>query len=147
MAQAAVLRESCGWVARIRRAVEIRQMAGDARSREPGEHVVFVTLRAGRIDVSPGQRKLRRRAVIERRACPTYGRMTRPAVLGKACSHVVWIGSAVEIRQVAGDARSREPGKHVVFMTLGTRSDIDMSACQWERRIVVVERCALPIRR
>ena len=54
MAQAAVLRESCGRVARIGRAVEIRQMAGDTSRREPGEYVVFVTLRAGRIDVSPG---------------------------------------------------------------------------------------------
>ena len=65
---------------------------------------------------------------------------------GNHSGHVVRIGSAVEIRQVAGDARRRESGKHVVFMTLDTRRDLDMSACQGERRIVVVERRALPIR-
>ena len=71
MAQAAVLRETCRHVIRIGRAVEIRQMAGDTSSRESGEHVVFVTLGTrSDIDVSPGQRKLRRRAVIERCALP-----------------------------------------------------------------------------
>ena len=104
MAQAAVLGECCGRVVRIRRAVEIRTMTGDACGRESGKHVVFMTLRAGRdIDMSPGQRKLRRCAVIERRAGPTYGCMTCLAGSRKACSHVVWIGCTVEIRQVAGD--------------------------------------------
>ena len=107
-----------------------------------------MALRAGRdIDMSAGQRKLRCCAVIERRAGPTYGCMTCLTGSRKACSHVVWIGRAVEIRQMTGDACGRESGEHVVFMALGTRSDIDMSACQGERRIVVVERCALPIRR
>ena len=102
MAKAAVLGECCGRVARIRRAVEIRQMTGDACCREPGKHVVLMALRAGRdIDMRPGQRKLRRCAVIERRAGPTYGCMTCLAGSRKACSHVVWIGRAVEIRQVA----------------------------------------------
>jgi len=31
-------------------------------------------------------------------------------------------------------------------MALGTRRDLDMSACQGERRIGMVERRALPIR-
>ena len=71
MAQAAVLRETCRHVIRIGRAVEICQMARDARRRESGEHVVFVTLGTGcDTDVSPGQRKLRRCGVIERRALP-----------------------------------------------------------------------------
>ena len=48
---------------------------------------------------------------------------------------------------MAGDASSREPGEHVVLVTLGTRCSIDMSACQGERRVAMVERCALPIRR
>ena len=69
MAQAAVLRETGRHVIRIGRTVEICQVAGDASSREPGEHVVFVTLGTrSNIDMSPGQRKLRRCSVIERRA-------------------------------------------------------------------------------
>ena len=46
---------------------------------------------------------------------------------------------------MAGDTRSRQPGENIVFVALGT-SDIDVSARQCERRIGVVERCALPIR-
>ena len=73
--------------------------------------------------------------------------MAQAAVLGECCGRVVRIRRAAEIRQMAGHARSREPGKHVVFMALGTRIDIDMSARQRERGIVVVEGCTLPIRR
>ena len=57
------------------------------------------------------------------------------------------IRRAIEICQMTRYTRGREPGKYVVFMALGTRRDIDMSARQGERRIVVVERRALPIRR
>ena len=77
---------------------------------------------------------------LPRRACMTYA-----AVLRKACSYVVWIGRAVEICQMARYTRGRESGEHVVFMALGTRRDIDMSARQREWRIAVIERCALPI--
>ena len=70
--------------------------------------------------------------------------MTQAAILREACGHVVRIGRAVEICQMARYTRGRESGEHVVFVTLGTRCDIDMSACQGERRIAMVERCALP---
>jgi len=73
--------------------------------------------------------------------------MAQAAVLRESCGRVTRIRRAVEIRQMTRHTRGREPGKHVVFMTLGTRRDIDMSARQGERRIVVVERRALPIRR
>ena len=56
--------------------------------------------------------------------------MAQAAVLREACRRVVRIGRAVEIRQMAGDAGSRESGKHVVFVALGTRSDTDVSAGQ-----------------
>ena len=79
---------------------------------------------------------------LPRRACMTYA-----AVLRKACSYVVWIGRAVEICQMARYTRGRESGEYAVFMALGTRIDIDMSARQGERGIVVVECRALPIRR
>ena len=69
---------------------------------------------------------------LPRRACMTYA-----AVLRKACSYVVWIGRAVEICQMARYTRGREPGEHVVFVTLGA-SDSDVGSRQGERRIVVV---------
>jgi hypothetical protein len=140
-------RKACGHVVRIRRAFVYSRVTGKAVGGSPHKDISYVAVTAENTDVGPGQRKLRRCVVIERRACPACGRMTYFAVLGKACGHVIWIGSAVEIRQVAGDACSRESGKHVVFMTLDTRRDLDMSACQGERRSAVVEGCALPIRR
>jgi hypothetical protein len=122
-------REACGYVVRIRRAFVNSRVTGKAVGGSPHKDISYVAVGAEHIDVGPGQRKLRRCVVIERRACPPCGRMTHSAVLGKACGYVVWIGSAVEIRQVARDASRRESGKHVVFMTLGTGRDIDMSAC------------------
>ena len=71
--------------------------------------------------------------------------MAQAAVLRESCRHVIRIGRAAEICQVARYTCGRESGEHVVFVALGTRRDIDMSAGQGERRSVVVERCALPI--
>ena len=71
--------------------------------------------------------------------------MAHAAGLRETRGHVVRIGRAVEIRQVAGDASRRESGIHIIFMTLST-GDTDVSARQREWRTGVVERCALPIR-
>ena len=124
-------------------------MAGDARSREPGKHVVFVALGTRcDTDVSPGQRELRLCGVVERRALPIRRCMAQAAVLREACRDVVRIGRAVEICQMAGDASGRESGEHVVFVTLGTRCDTDVSSGQRKLRPCgVIERRALPIRR
>ena len=121
-------RKACGHVVRICRAFVYSGVTGKAVGGSPHKNISYVAVSAKHIDVGPGQRILRRGAVIECRACPTCGRMTHAAVLGETCGHVVRIGSAVETRQVAGDARRRESGKHVVFMALGARRDIDMSA-------------------
>jgi hypothetical protein len=137
--------KACGHVVRIRRAFVYRRVAGKAVGGSPHKNISYVAVSAKHIDVGTGQRELRRCGVIKCRACPTCGRMTNAAILWKSCGHMVWIGNAVEIRQVAGDARGREPGEHVVFMTLDTRRDLDMSACQGEGRIGVVERRAQPI--
>jgi hypothetical protein len=132
---------------RIGRAVEICQMARYTCGREPGEQIIFVTLRTGcNIDMSACQGE-RRIAMVKRRALPAGCSVTQSAVLGEAGCHVVWIGRAVEICQMARCTRGRESGEQIVFVTLGTRSDIDMSACQGERRIAMVERCALPASR
>ena len=126
--QAAVLRESGCLVVWIGSAVEIRQMARYACGRKSGKHIVFVTLLTSDIDVGAGQRK-GCIFMVECRTLPSRGCVTDAAVLRKTCSCVVRIGRAVEIRQVTGNTRSRESGEHVVFMTLGARSDIDVSAC------------------
>ena len=73
--------------------------------------------------------------------------MAQAAVLRESCGRVTRIRRAVEIRQMTRHTRGREPVKHVVFMTLGTRRVFDMSARQGERGIVMVEYRALPIRR
>jgi len=70
--------------------------------------------------------------------------MTQAAILGETCGRMVWVGRAVEICQVARYTCGRESGEQIVFMTLDTRSYIDMSAGQGERRIDMVKRCAWP---
>ena len=149
MAQAAVLRETCRHVVRIGRAVEICQMARDARSREPGKHVVFVTLGTRRdTDVSARSAGTASLLWLNVAPCQFVVEWHRLQSCGKPAADVVRIGRAVEICQMARDTSGREPGEHVVFMTLGTRSDTDMSSGQRERRRCgVVERRALPIRR
>jgi hypothetical protein len=49
----------------------------------------------------PGQRKLRRRVVIERCALPAGCRVTRAAILREAGCLVVWILGVHEIHEVA----------------------------------------------
>ena len=70
--------------------------------------------------------------------------MTQAAILGETCGRMVWAGRAVEICQVARYTCGRESGKQIIFVTLGARSNIDMSAGQGERRIAMVKRCAWP---
>ena len=145
MTQAAILGETCGHMVWIGRAAEICQMARYTRGRESGEQIIFVTLGARcNIDMSARQGE-RRIAMVKRYALPAGRSVTQAAVLREACGHVVWIGRAVEICQMARYTRGRESGEHIVFVTLGTRSDIDMSPGQRKlRRRVVIERCALP---
>ena len=68
--------------------------------------------------------------------------MAQAAVLRETCRHVIRIGRAVEICQMARDTRGRESDEYVVFVALGTSRNIDMSARQGERRITMVERRA-----
>jgi hypothetical protein len=144
MTQAAILGETCGHMVWVGRAAEIYQMAGYTRGRESGEQIIFVTpVTRGNIDMSACQGE-QRIAMVKRCALPAGCNVTQSAVLGEAGCHMVWIGRAVEICQMARGTRFRESGEQIVFVTLGTRSDIDMRACQGERRIAMVERCALP---
>jgi hypothetical protein len=70
--------------------------------------------------------------------------MTQAALLREPSCLLVWVGRAVEICQMARYTCGRESGEQTVFVTLGTRSNIDMSAGQGERRIAMVKRCAWP---
>ncbi len=65
MAYAAVLRESGCRMVGIRSSVEVRQMAGDARRRQPCENVILVTGRACHRNMSAGQREFRLRSMVE----------------------------------------------------------------------------------
>ena len=120
----------------VGRAAEICQMARYARGRESGEQIIFVTAaRRCNIDMRAGQGE-RRIAVVKRCALPAGRGVTQSAVLREAGCHVVWIGRAVEICQMARCTRGRESGEQIVFVTLGTRSNI-----AYERRSRVMAYC------
>ncbi len=129
---------------RVVRVVEVCQMAGDAGSRKPGEHVVLVALGAGHAYVSARQRELRL-IVIENSALPRGGIVTYRTILWKTRCLVIWAVCVVKVREVAGNAGGRKPGEHIVLMALSTR-DVDVSTGQGEFCRIVTERGALPTR-
>ena len=148
MAQLAGLRESAGYVVRIRRSLEIRQVASNAR--RTGDVVVakfrVVTIRAlpGRHGVRSGQRKVHR-GVIEGRRLPGGRGVAGLASLGEPARHVVRIGGALKIFQVAGNASSG--GEIVVIVDVAVRAHprrYGVGAGQRESRRVVIERRIQP---
>ena len=72
--------------------------------------------------------------------------MTCLAGSRKACSHVVRIRRAFIYSRVTGIAVGGSPHKDISYVAVSAEH-LDVGARQRERRIVVVERCALPIRR
>jgi len=106
MALLAGLRESGSRVRRIVRGLEIVQVAAHAGRVGRREVVVavYVARRAGHRRMRPGQRESGRR-VIERSATPVRGVVALLASLRKVRLHVIRIGSALEVRQVATRAR------------------------------------------
>ena len=99
------LREVRSRVAGIGRALEVLQVAGDARRACQVVVVVDVTIGASsrRNSVQAGQREPRG-IVIKRGIQPTAGGMTLLAGLREVRSRVAGIGRALEILQVTGDA-------------------------------------------
>jgi hypothetical protein len=87
---------------RIRRLLEVRQVAGGTSCAQSRELAANMAARAGRRCVFPGERKLRR-VVIERRSVPLRGRVAGFAS-GRE-SGVVGILRSLVVRQVAGGTR------------------------------------------
>ena len=110
------LREAGLHVIRIHSAVEVLDVARRAIGGRAGKLSIHVTLVAGNTDVRSGQRKLRKRTVIEGRRVPRCGAMTLLAGLGEAGLDVRRIVGLIEVRQVtahAGGGRAGVLSAHV----------------------------------
>ena len=107
----------------LRRALEILQVAADAGGVGAGQTVVAIhmALRALHAAVCASQREAGG-VVIESRAGPGSRRVALLASLREAGLHVIGIGRALEILQVATDACGVGAGQVVIIinMTLGT---------------------------
>ena len=90
----------------------------------------------------PGEREACRR-VIKGGARPRRCVVALFAGLWEARTYVIRIGSALEIGQVAADARGRRQVVVIVDVALGTLQR-GVCAGQREARVVVVERCLRP---
>ena len=146
MALLASLREAGLHVIRIGRALEILQVAADARRVRARQVVisVHVTLRALQAGVRTGQRESGG-VVIESRARPGSGGVALLASLREAGLHVIRIGGSLEILQVAADAGGVGAGQivvaiHVALGALHAR----VGASQRESGGVVIESGARP---
>ena len=116
MAKNTVLREARGNVVRIRRALEVVQMATGTIFRRAFEHVVCMALLAGNGDVGSGEQELRGGVVVERRPLPLGGVVAGLTDLRKARRHMIGIRRSLELLQVAAHAVLRRPGKLVVYV-------------------------------
>ena len=105
MALLAGLREVRRDVVWISSSLEILQVTGDASGGTQVVVVIDVAIGAlpRRNSVHSGERKPSA-VVVELRVCPVAGAMALLASLREVRSHVVRIGSALEILQVTGDA-------------------------------------------
>ena len=142
VARRAVLRKASGHVIRIRRALEVRQVARGASGRCSRVTPIHVALRAGGIDVCAGERKARQ-IVIERSRTPRRRAMAHAAGLRDSRGDVVRIRSAVEVVQVAGSAIRAQAGVITVDVAGGARL-ADVRAGQREARGGMVKLRALP---
>src|SRR5215471_10359192 len=105
MALLASLREVRRYMVGIGSSLEILQVTGDASGGTQVVVVIDVAIGAlpRRNSVHSGERKPGA-VVVELRVCPVAGAMALLASLREVRSHVVRIGSALEILQVTGDA-------------------------------------------
>ena len=118
MALRTILREACGCMRRVIRALPIFQMAGNARR---------IDRREVAPDVAGGARHRRVRSrqgefgeiVIERGSVPIYGGVAHSAVLREPRGHVIGIIRALPILQVARYALCAQTGEHIVRVTNG----------------------------
>ena len=142
------LREAGLHVIRLGRALEILQVAADTSRISAGQVVVAVHVAAGAGDgrVRPGQREPGGR-VIEGRIAPGRRRMALLASLREIRLHVIRIGRALEVLQVAAHARGVRVGQAVIPVHVALRA-LQRRVCagQREARCGVVETRARPRR-
>ena len=143
VALGAGLAEACARVIRVRRAVEVGQVARDTWSRRPAVHPVRMAPLTRGGQMSPGQCKLRR-AMIEHGSLPLDGRMANRAILWESGGRMIRVGCAVEIRQVARYAGCGSTGVGSVGMAPQARGG-RMGSRQRELRRAMVEGRALPL--
>jgi hypothetical protein len=146
MALLAGLREARRHVIRVGGALEIGQVAADARRIRGGQVVVVIDVAMGALQgrVRAGQREAGGR-VIEGRARPGRRVMALLAGLREARRHVIRVGGALEIGQVAADARRVRGGQVVVVIDVATRAGNGrMGSSEWEPSRRVIKRCARP---
>ena len=145
VADAAILRETGSGVIRIVGLVEIREVAGNALRAQRGELAVCMALVARERSVRA--RELKPELImVEGRPLPTGRRMADAAILRETGSGVVRVVGFVEIGEVAGKALRAQRGELSVRVALiATECVVRPGEREFGR--VVVERCALPVRR
>lgn len=144
MACSAGSRESGGGVRWSVSPVVIRLVASVASCRQSCVVVVCVALCTRRGRMRAGEREDCR--VIEGGRCPVGGRVAQGAVGGETGSDVRGICGSCEVLLVAAVTSCWQSRVIVVHVARGAR-DRDVSAGERERRCVVIETCASPIRR
>ena len=145
MAERAILGEACTRVVGGGRAVVIDQVAGGAILRGARIPSVDMTLLAGSIDVGTRQRELGQRIVVEFCTAPSDGAVARGAGSREAGVHMVRVGRAIEVGDVAGGAVFRRPGIAAIDVAL-LAGRVNVSAGQRELRLGVIELCPAPRR-
>ena len=120
VAHLAGLREPALHMVGIRRVLEVLQMTRHASRRRDVVVVVHVTVRAlpWRHGVHARQWEVHRR-VVETGGLPGGGRVARLASLGEAPGHVIRIGRALKVLQMARHACSAVQGVVIVDVTVG----------------------------
>lgn len=93
---------------RIVSALVVGQVARIAGGAEALVNAAGVALITGCVHVGAGERERRLGGVIEGRARPICSGVAQRAILREPGGHVVWIGGALIVLQVAGIARSAE---------------------------------------
>src|SRR6185369_11167826 len=112
-------------------------MAGRTRAAAQGVISVYVTLSTRQGDVRPGQRESGSR-VVESGASPGRGAVATLTSLGQRSLHVVGIGGALVVLQVARDAGG--VGQVVISIDVALRTlQRDVRACEREAGLSVIE--------